>query len=889
MKSFNNYLFFILILLILSPNGVFAGGIKTEKVLTSNVDTSRKITIPKILKKDYRINSLGGDYSARQYNPSFAVDSSGNMAVAWIDERTGGRNIYIQFYNKDGQPRGTNIKVNENFSHDISLPSVAMNNKNECVVVWMESGVNIKVQRYFTSGERLGDNNTILSQNVTTFSPNSAALNNDGYLTVLIGSNNTGTNYVTYYTYVFKKDSYSMYYLVNSYLSSGGIVSSWENNGFVKTLQNGSFYAIWQAENGERLTNLFFIDPKNSYNSEFINFSDSLGGELSNPRIVKLASDEYLCAWNSYDNNIYKSEIHGRRFNSTGKAISPTFKLCEGSLACLAEGLNGVVSVIYYNNGRVFGRKLKIDNSSVSTTFNIPLPSTGYTRVENTNINYVSDSTCFFTFTAFKYGESDIFLQKIKGSEVTTIAKVNDDKYCSTQNQPAVCAGLNGQNLVYWIDKRNGADDIYCRLFNKEGEPLFDDIKVTSEIETKNVIKSACVLPNGDFVIGYICSTQYDLRVLSLVLISSTGKVLKKASINNVDGGFYYTELKLNCDENDEILVLANTRQNYCHRASSVKFNKNLEQLNNFFNLFELTSDYPNYSFSASLSRENKIFLTYTIPNEVTGSNYVFIKGVIYNSDGKIEKDTFNIYQYMRYLNVNIADNYLLPGGREFALLFSTNNAFNVIRHYADKEYIAQLSNGDLFDDINAPRILSFENNKLLMSYMINYDIYSMFFNDNKMLVNNYLHHSFEPVNYPVPEYHLSFGCAINDGRLIFAYEDNKQLDGGYDIWANIQDMSEAGFNKEYCFTKVDRDALHNNYPNPFNATTKIPFTLLAYHKVKLAVYDVLGREVKVLIDKDLEKGVYEAELNGSGLPAGVYFCRLEAFDTSVKKIILLK
>ncbi len=66
-------------------------------------------------------------------------------------------------------------------------------------------------------------------------------------------------------------------------------------------------------------------------------------------------------------------------------------------------------------------------------------------------------------------------------------------------------------------------------------------------------------------------------------------------------------------------------------------------------------------------------------------------------------------------------------------------------------------------------------------------------------------------------------------------------------------------------------------YPNPFRQQTALSFTLPSPERVRLAVYDVLGREVAVLFDGTAEAGRHEATLDGSGLPSGVYLWRLEA------------
>jgi hypothetical protein len=80
------------------------------------------------------------------------------------------------------------------------------------------------------------------------------------------------------------------------------------------------------------------------------------------------------------------------------------------------------------------------------------------------------------------------------------------------------------------------------------------------------------------------------------------------------------------------------------------------------------------------------------------------------------------------------------------------------------------------------------------------------------------------------------------------------------------------------------------NYPNPFNPTTKIQYQLPELSKVKLTVYDMLGREIKTLVNEEKPAGSYEVKFDGTGLPSGIYFYRIETGKFSdTKKFILLK
>ncbi len=87
---------------------------------------------------------------------------------------------------------------------------------------------------------------------------------------------------------------------------------------------------------------------------------------------------------------------------------------------------------------------------------------------------------------------------------------------------------------------------------------------------------------------------------------------------------------------------------------------------------------------------------------------------------------------------------------------------------------------------------------------------------------------------------------------------------------------------------------LYQNYPNPFNPTTKIAFDLPKNAKVKLVIYDILGREMKTLVNNEFRSaGKYITEFNGSNMASGIYFARIlvnEGKDfIAVKKMVLLK
>jgi len=84
--------------------------------------------------------------------------------------------------------------------------------------------------------------------------------------------------------------------------------------------------------------------------------------------------------------------------------------------------------------------------------------------------------------------------------------------------------------------------------------------------------------------------------------------------------------------------------------------------------------------------------------------------------------------------------------------------------------------------------------------------------------------------------------------------------------------------------------SLLQNYPNPFNPVTKIKFGIPKASFVKLTVFDVLGKEIGVVVNQDLKPGNYETDFNASEMPSGVYFYKIEAGDfIKTKKMLLVK
>ena len=80
------------------------------------------------------------------------------------------------------------------------------------------------------------------------------------------------------------------------------------------------------------------------------------------------------------------------------------------------------------------------------------------------------------------------------------------------------------------------------------------------------------------------------------------------------------------------------------------------------------------------------------------------------------------------------------------------------------------------------------------------------------------------------------------------------------------------------------------SYPNPFNPTATIEYQVPVSGFVKLSVYDILGREMTLLVNENKSVGNYRVTFDANDLPGGIYFYRMQAGSFSeTKKLLLLR
>jgi len=294
---------------------------------------------------------------------------------------------------------------------------------------------------------------------------------------------------------------------------------------------------------------------------------------------------------------------------------------------------------------------------------------------------------------------------------------------------------------------------------------------------------------------------------------------------------------------------------------------------------------------------------------EIIGEGYILAGSVVDNSQDtgkayilKIDTSGNEIWEKrFRFNNEGTAALALskIPNG--FLIGGHTGNNYYTVRSYFVKT--------DLNGNIVYTKIFQ-DNPNLTDQYFRDIKI----INNNRYLVTTRVDSLVDPVNYVKTRVRVtdslgnvikiktfqsnndllySVSLPLNNGDIIFAGEIETLGSQTADV---IVTRTDSLLNAPPIgIKKIGSDIpsefkLLQNYPNPFNSSTKIRYQISKLGTVKMAIFDVLGREVDVLVNKEQQPGIYEILWYATNFPSGVYYYKLTADNfTDTKKIVLVK
>ncbi len=417
---------------------------------------------------NFKVND---DIGGTQYGASIAQDSSGNFVVVWMDGRDGNWNIYGQRFNAQVVPQGNNFRVNDDVGTEIQwAPTVAVSFNGSFIVTWEDQRydpeIDIYAQRYNATGTRIGSNFQV--NDISTASQNSP--------TIAIDRNNnfiiTWTDYRTgnYDIYCRRYDAsgnpFGPSFLVND---DGGSLN--QTGPIIVTTPNSDFWIAWSDAR-----NLHTDVYAQHYNSSGLpigsNFKINDDIASSQQRVSMNAIDghgNFYVIWEDERNGY--TDVYAQRFDSIGNLIS--------------------------NNIRV--------NDDIGNAYQF------YSSIG-------ADFTGNF-LTAWTDGRNasyDIYCQKfdVNGNRINNNIKVNDDMDSAHQWYPWVGMDSIGNGVIVWMDTRDdNAYDIFGQRFDFNGNPIGTNFKVNDVVPGNQIYGSVAQNYAGNFVVTWMDSRDDNFNI----------------------------------------------------------------------------------------------------------------------------------------------------------------------------------------------------------------------------------------------------------------------------------------------------------------------------------------------------------------------------------------
>jgi len=848
----------------------------------TSLDTSN---LPYI-KQDFIVNSFDGEYGADQRSVSAAIDGEGNYAFTWIDFRNGVKNIYAQFYNSNDERVGSNFIVNENVLTGNNFPFISANENGDFVIVWLQDFNNVMAQMISKDGQRIGLNiivNTTWGHN--TMEP-SVAVNDDGSFLVMWASEQGDWHYQVFARLIDSNGNPVASEIIVGEPDKG--ISSIGQGKHIVSDGNNNYCITWSSYANTNSSNIYLqvinsAGQKIGANTLVSGLTDSSDNYF--PVITSTRDGHFLIAWeNSFG-------VGARIFNSGGYFVTDNLTIYSDQSSWhpieVASNQDSTFLLFWLGGGYQYLQKLKTAGDILSDTVRVRYNSSKPIYSYRAGLTDIFNGNFFIAPENYDLSDENIYRQKfnIDLEPVGTCDKISDDVGSARQRKSIVKFNNSGESIILWEDERNGRNDLYAQVYDKDYNPVGDNFQINEAYaEYWNLYdKQVECLSDGSFIIVFEGYDSYSSeRRIFLQLVSASGEEIGQSKLvkDKIYNYGYY--LSLNVNSNDDILICWYNQ----YGAYLRKYNKTLNSIStesNFINPADRVTFSP---FSISIDKDLNVLAVWKEYNTQLYTYDNKIKGRFFSSQGNSTSDIFIVdstYEYVSYLKCKNYD-------KSYAILYKDNYKVHLKRNYTyDKEYSFYntfycYSYGPI--QIN---ILEFNNQKVFITYNSPLEAIGYYANDNKRTGEYFNLHQYYYVNTFSDEFNGSNSADIFNDNLMFAYESNAHNGTGYDIWANVRKIKSINFDRETFYAPSKSDVLYPNFPNPFNPKTKIAYEILTYHKVNLTVYDILGRVVKVLVDENQEKGLYEIEFDASGLASGVYFYKLEAFNTYAKKMILLR
>jgi len=804
-----------------------------------------------------------------QGNPAIAFDGT-NYLIVWEEENNGNINIIGTFVDQSGRvltPHPDEIIIT-NGSYNHLTPDIAFDGTNY-LVVWCEEKINpenrdIIGTRISTEGEILdpaGINISVAPED--QFLP-SITFGGAYYFiswcdlrdTTIKGTrvNTSGEVQDSLGIIISSRLSDSWYYFGNSNVISDGTnyLACWYKWGV------GSYgnYATLINQNGEVLDTI-----------EILTYS---GMGFLNPEVsLAFDGDNYFFVGNiGFSTNV---KVVGIRINTLGTVIDTTI-ISYGTTSSISYNngyyLVGFTPHVWYENPNIYAKRVDIsgiilDSTSIQIThFSYPpYFSAGNHSIasDGTNSLIIWDTRGF-----------------IEGSRVDKNGNVLDydgimiSTHPQSQINPSVAS--DGSNyFITWKDTRYNIFDIYGTRIDQQGNNLNPNGVYIHNINHDEDIHPKVTFGGSYYMAawrGSICRARIDQSgiLLDTSSVAISGRFWTRPSI--ASGGDKYL---ITADNTSDVIGII------------------LNQSGSVVNTFPIASFGHDQSSRSAYNGSNYL---------VVWQNYIYPDNDIY---GTLVDTTGLVLQPDGIQICANEDDQIYPSaasdGTNYLVVWQDN------LDPPNNIWGARLdSSGTLIDTVAIPISLAegdqkypaiaFDGNDYVVVWQdnrngIDYDIYGARVSTNGTVID-----SFAVSNAIGNQLSPDIAYSSHNQVLVVYSGWTSDYEGKlYDcmrIWGRFLE-SISGIEDQQSEI-VTEYRLEQCYPNPFNPSTTIQYSIKERSSVELILYDILGRQVEILVKEEQDAGYYKLNFNAGRLASGVYLYRIQAGDfIQTKKMVLMK
>jgi hypothetical protein len=433
-----------------------------------------------------RVNDFA---SSLQYEPSIALDSIGNIYIAWEDDRNGDYDIYFSNSTDGGNTFSPSMKINDDSDGVYQYyPSVAGGGPGNVYITWMdprEGSFDIYFTRSVDGGDTFSTNKKINDDvgSASQSSP-SIAVDEAGKICSAWRDERNGNWDIYFSSSVTGGTTFSTNIKVNDDIGDAEQLGP-----SIAVDSEGNIYCVWMDQ---RNGNLEIYFANSSDGGSTFSGDKMVGDAISSKRYPSIAVDDIgniYMAWDDYRNGIYdiyfaNSTDGGQTFSTNKRVNDDPLNRWQLTPSVAAYGLKNVYIAWMdgrnHSNGTDIYLAYSTDGGNTFSENKRVNDGVGVVTQSEPAIAVDNSGTIYLAWTDNREGDDDIYFAYSNdgGNTFSINKKVTDDGTDAAQSKPSIAVDNTGSIYVAWQDEREGGFDIYFASSIDDGNTFSENVNV---------------------------------------------------------------------------------------------------------------------------------------------------------------------------------------------------------------------------------------------------------------------------------------------------------------------------------------------------------------------------------------------------------------------------